>query len=302
VTTLHIDQTAGKAIVRPVLVGETPSVIVSANKTPPKVEVTRTGDRLEIAVKLQTGWLFRRRQGATLIVRIPVLEEVRVHLGAGEIDLRDITAQSISLDTGAGEIKTMATSGALRADAGAGRINIQSHRGLCACDTGTGDVLMDIAELAEGDYRGNAGMGRVELRLPPGHEVNIRASTGIGKSRIEYPIAPDTAKTHVRIGTGIGEASVRARRPDAKQETPAGTAKPQREGRTDAARRRREAEELRVLQMLEQGRISSQEAAELIAALQGANLDFEPENDSEPQLESETESESGIGAEPQKQH
>jgi hypothetical protein len=34
--------------------------------------------------------------------------------------------------------------------------------------------------------------------------------------------------------------------------------------------RRREAEELRVLQLLEQGRISSQEAADLIAALQGA--------------------------------
>ena len=34
--------------------------------------------------------------------------------------------------------------------------------------------------------------------------------------------------------------------------------------------RRFEAEELRVLQMLEQGRISSQDAADLIAALQGA--------------------------------
>jgi hypothetical protein len=42
-----------------------------------------------------------------------------------------------------------------------------------------------------------------------------------------------------------------------------------------ALARRREAEELRVLQLLEQGRITSQEAAELIAALQGTTTEYE---------------------------
>ncbi|WP_423242392.1 SHOCT-like domain-containing protein [Tepidiforma thermophila] len=51
--------------------------------------------------------------------------------------------------------------------------------------------------------------------------------------------------------------------------TPARAARPPRPP-ARAADRRREAEELRVLQLLEQGRITPQEAADLIAALRGA--------------------------------
>ncbi len=69
------------------------------------------------------------------------------------------------------------------------------------------------------------------------------------------------------------KARVTTRRPaDDTAPAPSVGAKPHREGRSEAVRRRREAEELRVLQMLEQGKISSQEAAELIAALQGMSF------------------------------
>ncbi|MBE0609103.1 MAG: hypothetical protein IH609_06975, partial [Dehalococcoidia bacterium] len=48
------------------------------------------------------------------------------------------------------------------------------------------------------------------------------------------------------------------------------------------AERRRESEELRVLQMLEQGKITPQDAADLIAALRGSTVpDFTDEGDTE---------------------
>jgi hypothetical protein len=127
---------------------------------------------------------------------------------------------------------------------------------------------MDIAQAVPGEYRGNVGMGRIEVRLPPGHEAWIRASSGIGKSRIDYPQGPETSSIKVRVETGIGEASVKERLA-ATGDVPPGVSKPQRSVRT-AASRRREAEEMRVLQLLEQGRITSAEAADLIAALHGA--------------------------------
>ena len=77
--------------------------------------------------------------------------------------------------------------------------------------------------------------------------------------------------------TGIGEASVKKRPAEgaAPAPPPAGT-KPQRDAR-EGARRRRESEELRVLQLLEQGKVSTQEAADLIAALQDARSTFDDE-------------------------
>ena len=274
VRAVAIDQTAGKVFVRFCREGETPGVVTWGNKTAPNLEVQRTDDKLAIEVKLSSGWLFRRRQGQTTLVRLSHgFEDLSVNIGAGEIEIREISCSTIELDSGAGEIKAFATSGKLSASAGAGKINLQAHRGLAHCEAGAGDVLMDIAGVEPGEYRGSAGMGRVEVRLAPGHEVFIKASSGIGKSKIQYPNASDGARTRVKVASGIGEASVTTRRP-ADDTVPASSvgAKPHREGRAEAVRRRREAEELRVLQMLEQGKISSQEAAELIAALQGMSF------------------------------
>src|SRR5688572_10098701 len=169
ITTVHVDQTAGRVTIRPCREGETPGVVSSGNKSAPRLDVAQDGDRLVIEVKLSTGWLFRRKQGATTVVRLaPKIAELRLDLGYGEAHLREIETQSIRLDVGAGTITTAQTSGNLRANVGAGKVAIHGHSGLADCDTGTGDVLVDISRLAEGEYRIDAGIGRAEVRLPIG--------------------------------------------------------------------------------------------------------------------------------------
>ena len=278
VRVVQVDQRAGKLVIRACTADETPGIVTSSNKTPPQLEIKRQGDRLQIDVKLSVAFLFRRRSGASTTIRLAGgFEELKVDLGAGEINLQDIACRRIELNTGAGEIKTFATSGELRIDTGAGRIQVNAHRGLAHCDTGTGDISVDIAEVFPGEYRANVGMGRVEIRLPEGAEVFIKASSGIGKTKVDYPSAGENAATRVRVETGIGEASVKKRPAEgaAPAPPPAGT-KPQRDAR-EGARRRRESEELRVLQLLEQGKVSTQEAADLIAALQDARSTFDDE-------------------------
>ena len=184
-----LDQTAGKVLVRYCREGETPGVTTYGNKSAPNLEVIRKDERVAIMVQISTGWLFRRRQGQSTVVRLqPGISDLRVDLGAGEVEIRGVETEMINLSVGAGEAKCLGAAGNVDASVGAGKITLQAHRGLARGDVGTGDLLMDIARVDAGEYRGTAGMGRVEVRLAPGHDVHIRASSRIGKSRIHIPM------------------------------------------------------------------------------------------------------------------
>jgi hypothetical protein len=276
---VQIEQTAGKLLVRACTGDETPGVTTGSNTAEPRLDVQRNGDQLRISVRMATGWLFRKRQGANTVIRLAgTIETIKTNLGAGDAQFRETAFGMLKIDVGAGTISSYSTRGRLDANVGAGRIVLHDHAGLAKCNAGTGDIVMDIAEAAEGDYVGNTGIGRTELRLPAGQRVRIRASSGIGRARVEYP-STDDAQIRARIETGLGEAIVRARVAGGAAPEPQPTPAPPARG---PAAKRREAEELRVLQMLEQGRITAQEAADLIAALQGAAMPSEEASEEAP--------------------
>lgn len=271
---VSVDQGAGKLTLRSCADGETVGVSSWA-RTAPRIEVRRDGDRLMISVPQGKGWLLRRRTGPTTIVRLaPGLESLKANLGYGELSVRDLSCGSARLDVGAGTLAAFALAANLHAAVGAGKLNLTAHQGLVNASTGTGDVQLDVARVVDGEYKVSVGMGRVEVRLPAGARVRLDTTSGIGKSVIAFPGAGDDAPSTLKATAGIGEVSVKERTPQEAQ-PPQGVAKPQRPG---AAANRHEAEELRILQMLEQGKISSQDAADLIAALRGAGpLRDEPE-------------------------
>lgn len=282
VRAVAIDQTAGKLTVRPCTEGETPGIVTGGGKTTPRLEVRRDGDRLIIEVHLQKAWIFRRKQGATTVVRLaPGFSDLKVDLGYGEAEVRDIECEHLKLEVGAGTISCYSVRANVDANMGAGKVSFLDHGGLVDCDTGTGDVLLDVAEAAEGEYRLDVGMGKGEVRLPAGLEVLIKASSGIGKTRIDYPGASESSPIRLKLNTGIGEISVKARDSSKGPARPPVQPKPQRGARAGTPVRRFEAEELRVLQMLEQGKISSQDAADLIAALRGTSAPT-TEDDEQP--------------------
>ncbi len=268
VRTVTFDQGAGKVTIRPCSEGETAGLISTA-KTPPKVEIRRDGDTLFINIPMNKGWILRRRTGATTLVRLsPGLKVLRANVGYGDMQVRDLAADRIKLDIGAGTMTAFANTGTLEANVGAGKLNVTAHHGLVAnASTGTGDVQLDIAQIVDGDYKVDVGIGRIEIRLPQGAPVHLETSSGIGKTNISFPSAGEGCATKLKASTGIGELNVKPRSPESAAPPPQGTPKPQRPG---TGPNRRETEELRILQMLEQGKISSQDAADLIAALRGA--------------------------------
>lgn len=279
---ITINQTAGKLTVRPCAEGETPGVITGGGKSLPSLDVRRDGDRLVIDIRLQKAWIFRRKQGATTLVRLtPDFEDLKVDLGYGEAELRDLACETLKLEVGAGTIACYSVRANVDANMGAGKVSFHDHAGRVDCDTGTGDVLVDLAEAPTGEYRVDVGMGKGEVRLPPGLEVFVKASSGIGKTRNDYPSGPEDSAIRLKLNTGIGEVSVRVRDESKSPVRPPLQPKPQRGSRSTPPPRRHEAEELRVLQMLEQGKISSQDAADLIAALRGAAAPHRDEDDAE---------------------
>jgi hypothetical protein len=291
VTSVHLNNTAGKLVVRLCTDEESPAVIAIGNKTPPTLEVKRDGDQLHIEVKLSKGWLFRRRQGANTVVRLAPQElaTLRIDNGYGETEVNGVTASEIRVSVGAGSVQCIQTRGSLDVNVGAGKVAVLAHAGLARADSGTGDVLLDIAEVVPGEYKVDVGLGRAEVRLPEGALVHIRSSSGIGKTRVEFPSAPDDAPSSLRLNSGIGEVVVKSRDAGTSPSAgirPAGQPRPQR-GSRQAAERRLESEELRVLQMLEQGKITPQDAADLIAALRGSSAPaFEDLAEAESEAES----------------
>jgi len=263
---VSVAQGAGKLTVRACAEGEAPGV-VSTGRAAPRIEIQHDGDRLRINIPSAKGWILRRRSGPATEVRLlPGLASLRVNLGYGDLAVRSVAAESVKLDAGAGTLSTFAVVGDLRGNVGAGKMTITAHEGLASVNVGTGDVQLDIARVVDGEYKVDVGMGRVEVRLPAGARIHLETSSGIGKSSISFPSAGDDATAVLKASAGIGEVSVKERSPQAAP-PPQATPKPQRPG---TATRRHESEELRILQMLEQGKISSQDAADLIAALRGA--------------------------------
>jgi hypothetical protein len=269
---VRIEHTAGRLVLRNCAEGEAPGVVSYGSKAAPELRIRQENGELHIAVKLSLGRLFRRRQGADTEIRLPKsVESLRLDQGAGRIQVLGLDTREMRMDIGAGDVNVRECSGALRIEIGAGKAAIHGHRGTTHLETGTGDVLVEIAEAPAGDYHIGIGMGSAEMRLPPGLTVGARLTSGIGKAMAEYPLAGDDAPIQVRMNTGIGRAVLRALDSSAAARTEPTQRAGSRAGRGTraSAQRAGEAEEMRVLQMLEQGRLTPREAANLIAALKG---------------------------------
>jgi hypothetical protein len=110
---VHVDQTAGRLTIRRCKEGETPGVTSIGNKSTPEVGIHRHGDRLTIEVRLTKGWLFRRRQGASTIIRLGdgVFEHVKIDNGYGETEVQGISAADLRIHVGAGTVQCIVTRG-----------------------------------------------------------------------------------------------------------------------------------------------------------------------------------------------
>ena len=131
-----------------------------------RIRIERTGSGLE-------AW-------ADVTIRVPEGRALKVELGAGDIDVSDVTAD-LDLNTRAGMAEAAGLVGDVEIGVGSGGLAVQDVRGRLVMDTGSGKARLDRFE---GDVLSiDTGSGSVTVTEVSAEEIDI--DTGSGNVRIE---------------------------------------------------------------------------------------------------------------------
>ncbi len=143
---------------------------------------------------------------ADLSIQVPAGKTLRLRIGAGDMDVHDVRAEELDLDSSSGPITCHATQGDLRLDTGSGSVRVSESKGDVLVDTGSGNV--DVSNATGGTIRVDTGSGRVDLDKVKADEVDVdTGSGGVNMAGLDAEsIRVDTGSGGVRI-----EASDRLR-------------------------------------------------------------------------------------------
>ena len=204
VPSLDVTNFAGSVTIRP---GEEGVVRVVATKKAPsrsrleRIEVSMTEKDGRVVIESEQP-APRSNVSVDLEITAPAGSRVDVDIGAGEVDVRDIT-------------------GRIDVHNGAGTVDVRGARGVARVDVGAGQITYEGAP--SGDCRFETGVGEVILRLPADLDVQVDLSTGIGAVDVDFHVdgrvavrsvegvIGDGSQGSIYAHTGAGSVSVRRR-------------------------------------------------------------------------------------------
>jgi hypothetical protein len=161
------------------------------------VNVSQSGS----TITMSTQWSGPARRSVDLLVTVPAQANANVHLGAGNIDARQLTG-AIKLDTGAGNLTATG-------------VTFNSTSRLHA---GAGNIIVDGAIATSAAVDITVGAGNATLTLPSNTPAHLIASTGVGNLTItgwQIPVSGmvshgasgdlggnPTGRLTIQVGTG----------------------------------------------------------------------------------------------------
>ncbi len=135
------------------------------------------------------------RASADLSITIPRGKSVRVYVGVGHVDVRNVDG-TLAVDVASADIRSQGTRGKLSLDTGSGAVLVDGHDGDLDIDTGSGDV--EVSNQKGGDLGIDTGSGSVTgTSLTTG---TLKIDTGSGDIRLE-----GASGSHLELETGSGE-------------------------------------------------------------------------------------------------
>jgi len=173
-------------------------------------------DNNVLVLKEKKNFIFNKNK-SKIIVYLPdfVYDNVIIKLGAGELNIDNLSAKDVSLQIGAGKavINKINTVNSLNIDSGAGKLDIlDGNINNFDLDMGTGNVLVN--GIITGNSRIDCGVGNIGIKLldtSDNYELNI--SKGIGTitvdgDKIKDDITIGNGNNKIIIDGGIGEISI----------------------------------------------------------------------------------------------
>ena len=165
---------------------------IDADNVSKKFKIKEQGNTLSIKEKKIT--IFGNKKGSSIIITIPeTLGDLNIDIGAGKLEISDITTDKFSLDQGAGKVDiTNSKLQDLSLDLGAGKFYFNGTLlGKNEIDQGVGEVILD---LQNNDYKfeTSKGLGSItingvsyknDIKLGEGQNI-IDIDGGIGSISI----------------------------------------------------------------------------------------------------------------------
>ncbi len=151
---------------------------------------------------------------ADMTLAVPPGQKLSLHLGVGEIDVRNVDGD-LEIDVGSGAVASTSTTGSLDIDTGSGAVTVTGADGPLRVDTGSGSVtLEDVAGARVGIDTGSGGVrasgvrseyvevdtGSGRVSLLDVAAPNILVDTGSGS--VELDLAADVDRLEVDTGSG----------------------------------------------------------------------------------------------------
>ncbi len=207
---LHADATAIDVL--PARSGESPRIEVEGlgafdGRAPLKVE--RRGS--VVFVRLIHGWaenwpvpLEIRR----LAVYVPAHVKARLHCDMGRLRISGLAGCDLEASSNAGKMELAEVRGRLKLSVNAGAINGEHLGGTFDVRSDAGSVKLSIDQLDEGEHLVRTAMGSVKVELAKDLDVKVETFTSLGSARSNYPEHPN-AKATLRLEAQLGSVKVR---------------------------------------------------------------------------------------------
>lgn len=202
-----------------IVVGE--QLSVSSNLK--KLTVKESGGTLTI--RERTNGLLGRRRSGKLILSIPagfVFREADIATGAGRVSVEVLSVQELSLELGAGEVnlQNLTVKTKANVEGGAGKITMQNAR-IHNLDMEMGVGEVDMTAVLAGSTQIECGIGNVQITLLGSKaDYRIQLDTGLGNAvidgqRMQKDAVYGQGDNRIALDAGIGNIRIDFAAPEA---------------------------------------------------------------------------------------
>lgn len=208
---LHAD--AVRLSIVPVEPGQSPRLEIDArggrNGSPP-IDVRKDGERTVIRVRTPGApWHWMEPEWVKhLILVVPANVRAIVRSDMGRISVANLAGCDLQLMTHAGAVDLENVRGRLLVAVDSGAVKGEGLGGTFDVVSQAGSVKLGIDALDEGPHRIRTTMGSVKIELAPGLDVRIEESTTLGSTQNRYPTNA-SAKAVLHLSAELGSVKVR---------------------------------------------------------------------------------------------
>jgi hypothetical protein len=208
--TLDVNVIAERLRIVPIEAGGTARVEVDGRRDDiAPIEIRREGETVFITAASGRGfWNWGASMAKRMTIFVPEHVRARVQHDFGQVFVERLAGCDLELVTNAGQIDLDQVKGRMKVVCDSGTVTGQGLGGTFDVMTSAGSVKLLIDSLDAGEHRIRTSMGSVKVLLAPSVKVKLEANTTLGSARLTHPSTPD-ADAHMVLSAELGSVKVK---------------------------------------------------------------------------------------------